>query len=239
MILEAGSDLQSEFHPGDKVLLSYAFCGSCPHCSANDPAYCDDIRAMNFSGVRSSDGISALSYSSESGDGDGDGDDGEKLKGHFFGQSSFAHRAIVHRSSLVKVPASTPLSVFAPLGCGLQTGAGAVMNVLDVQPGSTLAVFGVGAVGLSAIMAGKIRGAKKIVAVDLVAERLALAKEMGATDVVDGADEDVVKQIVGLCPPYGVQYAVDCSGVPKVIETMVDSLGTRGVSVVMFALVDW
>lgn len=188
---------------------------------------------MNFSGTRS-DGISALSYSSNTSSSD---NSEEKLKGHFFGQSSFAKHAIVHASSLVKVAPSTPLSLFAPLGCGLQTGAGAVLNTLDLPADSTLAVFGLGAVGLSAVMAGKIRGAKKIIAVDLQAERLELALKMGATDVIDaGTQKDVVGRIRQLCPPFGVGFAVECSGVPKVVEDMVDSLGTRGVSFVWIYL---
>lgn len=105
-----------------------------------------------------------------------------------------------------------------------------MLNVLDVQPGSSLAVFGVGAVGLSAVMAGKIRGAKTIIAVDVVPERLELAREMGATHVVRGSGGEVVREIVRLCPPYGVEFAAECSGIPGVVETMVDSLGTRGVS---------
>ncbi|KAF9768703.1 hypothetical protein IL306_013958 [Fusarium sp. DS 682] len=147
----------------------------------------------------------------------------------FFGQSSFAARTIVHRSSLVKVPQETPLDLFAPLGCGIQTGVGAVFNTLDVKPGSSLAVFGVGSVGLAAVMAGKARKASRIIAIDLQPERLQLAKELGATDVVLGPEQEhIIKAIKGICPPLGVDYAVDCTGVPSIVETMVAALGMRG-----------
>jgi len=128
----------------------------------------------------------------------------------------------------VKVASETPLELFAPLGCGLQTGAGAVLNTLNVQPGSSLAVFGVGSVGMSAVMAGKMRGAKTIIAVDLQPSRLELARSLGATHGIMGSDPDVVEQIQKLCPPNGVNFALDCSGVSQVIEKMIECLGTRG-----------
>lgn len=146
----------------------------------------------------------------------------------FFGQSSFARLTAVHKSSIVKVAPDTNLELLAPLGCGLQTGAGAILNTLNVQPGKTVAVFGVGSVGMSAIMAAKIRGAKEIIAVDIQQSRLDLAKKLGATQVVLGNDLDLIAKIQKVAPPNGVHYAVDCSGVPRVIETMVDCLGTRG-----------
>lgn len=133
----------------------------------------------------------------------------------------------MHKSCLVKVPPETNLGLFAPLGCGVQTGAGAVMNTLDVNEGSTLAVFGAGSVGMSAIMAGKIRGAKTIIAVDLQPARLELAKRLGATHGVLGSG-NVVEEIRKICPPVGVDFAVDCTGSTKVIENMIESLGIRG-----------
>ncbi|CEJ89833.1 Putative Alcohol dehydrogenase [[Torrubiella] hemipterigena] len=146
----------------------------------------------------------------------------------FFGQSSFARLTAVHKSSIVKVAPDTNLELLAPLGCGLQTGAGAVLNTLNVQPGKTVAVFGAGSVGMSAIMAAKIRGAKEIIAVDIQQSRLDLAAKLGATQTILGNDPDIIAKIQKVSPPNGVNYAVDCSGVPKVVETMVDCLGTRG-----------
>lgn len=201
---------------GDKVLLSYAYCNECSECTSGHLPYCLNLLALNFGGQRS-DGTSALSLP-----------DGSKLHGHFFGQSSFSRLAVVNRRSLVKVPHDVPLSLFAPLGCGLQTGAGAVLNTLNVQPGSSVAIFGVGSVGLSAIMASRIRQAKVIIAVDIQPSRLELAKELGATITINSKEVDVVQEIKKVCPPTGVRYALDCSGVPAVIEQMIDSLGTRG-----------
>lgn len=111
----------------------------------------------------------------------------------------------------------------------MQTGAGAVLNALDVKPGSSVAVFGVGSVGMAAVMAAaRIRGAKTVIAVDLQAERLELAKKLGATHGVLGGEGDVVGRIREICPPVGVDYAVDCTGAVGVIRTMIDCLGTRG-----------
>ena len=129
---------------------------------------------------------------------------------------------------MVKVPADTDLKLYAPLGCGLQTGAGAVLNSLAVTKGSSLAVWGVGPVGLAAVMAGVIAGAATIIAVDLQTDRLELAKSLGATHILNGRDEDIVKKVTEHSGSNGVNFAVDCTGVPKVVENMVNSLGTRG-----------
>jgi Zn-dependent alcohol dehydrogenase len=215
VVVETGSEV-TEVCSGDKVLLSYAYCDECSECVSGHLPYCQDLLALNFGGQRS-DGTSALSLQ-----------DGSKLHGHFFGQSSFSRLAVVNRRSLVKVPKDLSLALFAPLGCGLQTGAGAVLNTLNVQAGSTVAIFGVGSVGLSAIMASRIRQAKEIIAVDIQTSRLELAKELGATTTINSMEVDVVEEIKKICPPNGVKYALDCSGVPSVIEKMIDSLGTRG-----------
>lgn len=214
-MIETGSNVV-EVQKGDKVLMSYSFCRNCSQCKSGHLPYCENLLGLNFGGQRG-DGTSALSLK-----------DGSKLHGHFFGQSSFSRLAVVSRASLVKVPQDIPSEIFAPLGCGLQTGAGAILNTLDVKEGSTVAVFGVGSVGLSAIMACKIRQAKEIIAVDIQASRLRLAQELGATRTINSSEVDVLEEIKKICPPAGVQYALDCSGVPKVIEIMVDSLGMRG-----------
>ncbi|KAH7146621.1 alcohol dehydrogenase [Dactylonectria estremocensis] len=217
VVVAKGAVVQ-DLEPGDKVILSYSYCGICDECTHNHEWYCHSLLKLNFRGVRA-DGTSALKLP-------GDGDTG--LHGHFFGQSSFSRFAIVSASSLVKVPPNTPLDLFAPLGCGLQTGAGAVLNTLDVQPGASLAVFGVGSVGMSAIMAAKLRSAGRIIAVDMMPARLKLAKKLGATDTILASEKDVVDRIKTLCPPSGVKYALDCSGNPQAVASMIDSLGTRG-----------
>ncbi|KAK1771931.1 GroES-like protein [Phialemonium atrogriseum] len=216
IVLETGSAVTT-VSKGDKVLLSFSHCESCALCTSGHPAYCHDFNVRNFGGKRP-DGTSALLL-----------DDAGKtpMFSSFFGQSSFARHALVHRSSLVKVPPHTDLALFAPLGCGVQTGAGAVLNVLDVREGSTLAVFGVGSVGMSAVMAGKLRKARTIIAVDVQPGRLELAKSLGATHAVLGSG-DVVAEIRKICPPVGVDFAVDCTGITAVIGSMVEALGTRG-----------
>lgn len=206
---------------GDKVLLSFSHCESCAECTSGHPAYCHGFNARNFGGRRADGTPSILSSSS-----------GEEKKGMFstfFGQSSFARHTLVHRSSVVKVDAATDLSLFAPLGCGMQTGAGAVLNSLNVKRASSVAVFGVGSVGIAAVMAAaRISGAGTVIAIDLQESRLELAKKLGATHGVLGSAKDVVGEIRKICPPNGVDYALDCTGVPAVIKTMIDCLGTRG-----------
>ncbi|KAH6889630.1 alcohol dehydrogenase [Thelonectria olida] len=218
IVKEVGASIK-DLSPGDKVLLSFAHCASCDPCESGHPAYCHSFVPLNFGGKRT-DGTSTIHI--ENG--------GKKTATHssFFGQSSFAQHTIAHRSSLVKVSNGTDLALFAPLGCGLQTGAGAILNTLNVQPGKTVAIFGVGSVGMSAVMAAKLRGAKEIIAVDLQQSRLDLAKKLGATKTILGSDPELVAKIQKMAPPNGVNYAVDCSGIPSVIESMVDCLGTMG-----------
>lgn len=165
MVLQVGSNIKY-IEKKDKVLLSFDSCGSCKQCTSDHPAYCVEWAQRNF-GQRRRHG--SLSLSTEG---------GTKIHGNFFGQSSFARHAIVSGNSVVKVPSETPLGLFSPLGCGVQTGAGAILNTLDVQPGKSVAIFGAGSVGMSAIMAAKIREAEIIVAVDLQPQRLELAKKM-------------------------------------------------------------
>ncbi|KAG5941089.1 hypothetical protein E4U53_007475, partial [Claviceps sorghi] len=205
--------------PGDKVLLSFSHCQDCAQCQDGHPAYCDAFMPLNFAGKRL-DGSSVMHQGDEQG--------GKPLFSGFFGQSSFARHVVVPTSSLVKVPRDTDLALFAPLGCGLQTGAGAVLNTLDVQAGKSVAVFGAGSVGMSAIMAAKMRRAKPIIAIDLRPSRLHLASELGATHTLHGDDADLISKVKEIGLRNGVDYAVDCSGVPAVVSAMMECLGRRG-----------
>lgn len=215
VVLQVGVNVQ-HIEENDKVLLSFDCCGSCIQCTSDHPAYCVEWTRRNF-GQKRMDGSLSLSTA-----------DGTKVHGNFFGQSSFARHAIVSGRSVVKVLSTTPLGLFSPLGCGVQTGAGAILNTLDVQPGKTVAIFGVGSVGMSAVMAAKMRGARIIIAVDLQPQRLELAKKLGATHGVIGSDHDIVTQIQNITGTNGVDYSVDCAGVPQVVEKALDCLGTRG-----------
>ncbi|EEU36452.1 uncharacterized protein NECHADRAFT_94116 [Fusarium vanettenii 77-13-4] len=202
---------------GNKVLLSYNFCRECGACRSNTPAYCDKMFQLNFGGRRL-DGSRTLFL-----------EDGTDIFSNFFGQSSFCHLAVVSQSSLVIVPQDTPLELFAPLGCGFQTGAGSIINVLNVQPGSSVAISGVGSVGLSAIMAAKFRQAAIIIAIDINTQRLELAKALGATHTILGSDQHLAERVRDICQPSnGVQSALDCSGAITVVGKLVDSLATRG-----------
>ncbi|MDO5618865.1 NAD(P)-dependent alcohol dehydrogenase [Kocuria sp.] len=199
---------------GDKVVLSFNSCGNCKLCLTGHPAYCQEFYAHNFAGRRA-DGSSSLSK------------DGHPCSSHFFGQSSFATYANVAARSVVKVADDAPLEILGPLGCGIQTGAGAILNVLKPRPGSAVVIFGAGAVGLSAVMAAKIRNAGTIVAVDVVPSRLEMAKSLGATHTINGRDHDQIQQIKDLTGG-GADYALDTTGVAAVFRTMTDCMGILG-----------
>ncbi|KAL0475640.1 alcohol dehydrogenase [Neurospora intermedia] len=242
-VLSVGSSI-SDLSPGDSVLLSFSHCDSCPSCLSGHPSYCHSFNARNFSGCRPlpvhPDGsIDSSSFLKSDNDPTldpcyatfltPDDTNNKPIFSQFFGQSSFARHTLVHKSCCVKVPPETNLALYAPMGCGMQTGAGAVLNSLGVKPGSSIAVFGVGSVGMAAVMAAAhIAKAKTIIAVDLQVSRLELAKKLGATHAVLGDVKDMKKEVRGICPPVGVDYAVDCTGSVGVIETMIEVLGTRG-----------
>lgn len=200
--------------PGDHVVLSFDSCGHCPSCADDAPSYCFEFGARNFGGSRP-DGSTAIT-----------GRDGP-IHANIFGQSSFASHVIAHERNTVKVTGDVPLELLGPLGCGIQTGAGAVLNALKVRRGASIVIFGAGAVGLSAVMAARIAGAGAIVAVDRLPHRLDLARELGATRVI-GADEDVAA-ILRVEFPHGIDYAFDTTGIAAVIETAVGLLAPRGI----------
>ncbi|KAG5980348.1 hypothetical protein E4U55_004126 [Claviceps digitariae] len=205
--------------PGDKVLLSFSHCQDCSQCKDGHPAYCHAFAPLNFGGKRL-DGSSVMHQGDEHG--------GNALFSGFFGQSSFARHVIVPKSSLIKVSRDTDLALFAPLGCGFQTGAGAILNTLDVQAGKSVAIFGAGSVGMSAIMAAKMRRAEPIIAIDIHQSRLDLALELGATHTLLGDDPKLISKVRRITSTHGVDYAADCSGVPTVVAAMIECLGSRG-----------
>merc|ERR1719498_1717275 len=129
---------------------------------------------------------------------------------HFMGTSSFAEYSVLHAVSLAKIRRDAPLEKICLLGCGISTGWGAVWNTAQVESGATAAVFGLGAVGLSVIEGLVKAGASMIIAVDLLPAKLELAKKWGATHTLDGANPDVVKEIVAMTG-FGVDYSFDCT----------------------------
>jgi aryl-alcohol dehydrogenase len=199
---------------GQPVVLSYASCGNCRRCRTGEPTYCERMWELNFNCCRP-DGTTALSINNEA------------VGSHFFGQSSFATHAVVAAASVVPVDSNVSLELLGPLGCGVQTGAGAVFNVLDPDPGSSIAVFGCGAVGLSALLAAVSAGCETIVGVDLHKGRLAKSAELGATNTVD-ASADPVGQIMEITNGRGADYTFDAVGAPGTFEAAVESLAPRG-----------
>jgi aryl-alcohol dehydrogenase len=202
------------FAVGDHVILSGNSCGACPSCRANRPTYCDLAMPLCFGGQRL-DKTTALSCA------------GEAVHSHFFGQSSFASHAIVPERTAVKMDKDLPLEKLGPLGCGVVTGAGGVIEALKVGFGDTLAVFGVGGVGLSAVMAARLVGAKRIAAVDVMPERLELARELGATDTIL-AIEDGIADKVRAVTGRGVDFSFNTTTVPAVHSWALDCLAMNG-----------
>jgi aryl-alcohol dehydrogenase len=204
---------------GDHVVLSYPSCGECRYCRGGHNAYCEHAFEICFGGSRL-DGSNALRWP------EGAAQSGT-VHGHFFGQSSFATYAVADASNVVRVPSDLPLELLAPLGCGFQTGAGAVMNSLQVRPGSSIAVFGTGSVGLAAIMAARAAGAAVIIAVDINPRRLTLAQELGATHSIDGRDGDTAAQIKQITR-IGADYVLEITARPEMLKLAAEVLAPLG-----------
>lgn len=198
---------------GDHVVLSFAHCGRCVNCLTGHPTVCEVVNDLNFGGAME-DGTHRLSQ-------------GDQALSTFFGQSSFATHSVVNERNVVKVDKDVDLTLLGPLGCGIQTGAGTVLNRLRPEFGSAIAIFGAGAVGLSAIMAAKIIGCQQIIAVDLHDNRLTLAKELGATHTLNGKTADVVEEIRAITGG-GIHYAVETTGVPVVVRQSLHALRSLG-----------
>jgi aryl-alcohol dehydrogenase len=205
--------------PGDKVVLSFPSCGHCNSCLAGSEAYCVHSFALCFGGQRL-DGSNALHRHSAVGE-------VQTVHGHFFAQSSFATYSLALESNVVKVPDDMPLQLLGPLGCGFQTGAGAVFNSLRVDVNSSIAVFGVGAVGLAAVMAARVAGASRIIAVDINDEHLQLAKELGATTTLNSKREPSAETIKSI-EPLGLDYVLELTARPEMLKLAVDVLAPRG-----------
>jgi len=214
-VVETVGSAVTEVRPGDHVVMSYIYCGHCKPCLSGHPAYCQQVWPINFGGGRLDGTTSARDK------------EGCVLHDHFFGQSSFAEYSVTNERNVVKVPNDLSLEILAPLGCGIQTGAGGVLNALQVRPGSSFAAFGAGAVGLAAIMAARVAGATTIIAVDVNADRLVLAKDLGASHVVNSSEGDPVEQIHAIVDG-GLDYSLECSGHSEVLRQAIDALGIFG-----------
>jgi aryl-alcohol dehydrogenase len=202
---------------GDRVVLGFSSCGQCKHCADHLPSYCESFGALNYAGLRLEDGSTAHTLA------------GARVSSHFFGQSSFSSLAVTRARNVVKVgDTRVPLELLGPLGCGFQTGAGAIMRSMQCTAGSTLAVFGGGPVGLAAVMAARIVGCSAIILVEPIAARRQIATELGATHVIDPAAAGNLAEAIRALVPRGVDFALDTSGNIAVIEAGLASLAARG-----------
>lgn len=215
IVKEVGSRVK-KVQKGDHVVLTYGSCGTCRTCLEGTPQYCEKFFGLNFGGERLDSDEDVIKQSKE------------EIHSRFFQQSSFATYSIATERNVVKVSKDAPIEMLGPLGCGIQTGAGAVINSLKPTAGSTIAIFGAGSVGLSGIMAAKICGCQTIIAVDINSERLELAKELGATHTVNSDKEKNVVEKVKELTAEGVDYAVETSGIPAVLAQAVSALRWKG-----------
>jgi aryl-alcohol dehydrogenase len=211
-VVEAVGEGVTKVGKGDHVVMTFDSCGRCPSCLAGKPSYC---HTQNSFTCRREDGSHYL----HAGD--------EPVFGDFFKQSSFATHAIGTQRNVIKVPQEARLELLGPLGCGVQTGAGAVLNDLKVMPGETFVVLGAGTLGNSAIMAARFSGAGRIVAVDRHAHRLELAAELGADETIVAGDDPVAEAIMEHLP-YGADCVLDTTGVLGVMRQALDILAPRG-----------
>ncbi|MEI5672566.1 MULTISPECIES: NAD(P)-dependent alcohol dehydrogenase [unclassified Nocardioides] len=206
---------------GDHVVLSFRSCRSCVKCQEGLVGYCDFSLMINYMGMRM-DGSTTYTR------------DGAPVFGSFFGQSSFSRHAIAYADNCVVVDPDLDLTLAAPYGCGFQTGAGTVLNVLKPGPTDSLVVYGVGAVGLAAIAAAAAQGVGTIVAVDLLDSRLAEAARFGAIGVNpstlgEQSAPERVKELTG----GGATYGIDTTAVSAVVKQAQQSLGIRGTLVAL------
>ncbi|HJP73281.1 MAG TPA: NAD(P)-dependent alcohol dehydrogenase [Pseudonocardiaceae bacterium] len=222
-VVERVGSQVADFVPGDRVLLSFTSCGQCAACRFGRPVYCRYWVPLNLLGGSRLDGSPTITRAT--------GD----VHGHFFGQSSFATHALAHARAAVKVPDDVDLDELAPLGCSVQTGAGAVLNVAKPEPGSTMVVFGAGGVGMAALMTATLTPAAHIVAVDVNPDRLGLARVLGATHIVNAANTDPVEAILDLTHGVGADCAVETSGRPAVLQQAIAALAAAGTCVVVGA----
>lgn len=213
-IVETIGDGVTKVVPGDHVVMTFDSCGVCPNCVVGAETYCDELFEHNFLAERR-DGSTALSSGTES------------IHSNFFGQSSFATYALCSQRNVVKVPVDVPLDLLGPLACGIQTGAGAVLNAMAIGAGDSFAVFGTGSVGLAAVMAARIVGASPIIAVDIDQGRLDVAERLGATHLIDPGSLDATAEIMRITG-RGLNFALDTTGLAPVIRNAVDALAPRG-----------
>jgi len=205
----------TEVAPGDHVIMANPSCGECPNCRQGLETYCYNSQRIKQSGRRL-DGSAALHRR------------GEPVAASFFQQSSFATFSLASAGNVIKVPDDAPLDVLAAFPCGVNTGAGAVLNVMRPGPGDALAVFGVGSVGMAGVMAAKLSGCDPIIAVDVFESRLALARELGATHAVHAGQADAAAEVRRIAGGRGVKFSLEAAGMPEALRAAVDATAPLG-----------
>jgi aryl-alcohol dehydrogenase len=210
VVEKVGSAVRS-VQAGDHVVSTFDSCGACPRCTSGEPAYCASFAKLNFAGGRT-DGSSTVQIGAE------------RASANFFGQSSFATYALAHERNVIKIDRDVPIELMGPLGCGVQTGAGAIMRSLACRKNSSLLVLGAGAVGLSAVLGARIQECATIIVVEPKQARRDLALELGATHAIDPTGIDLASTVRKIVPA-GVDYAFDTSGLKQVISAAIGCLG--------------
>src|ERR1700737_4824762 len=202
--------------PGDHVISCPAvFCGFCEECMTGNLHRCSNRRATQ----RPRDDKPRLSQ-------------GGKPVRQFSDLSTYAEKMLVHENALVKIRDDMPLDRAALIGCGVTTGVGAVLNTAKIEPGSTVAVFGCGGVGISATQGARIAGARRIIAVDQFENKLAMAKRFGATDTVDASNRDAIEAIREMTGA-GVDYAFEAVGLKKLAEQCFECIRPGGTATII------
>jgi aryl-alcohol dehydrogenase len=213
IVEEVGRDV-TLVKPGDRVMIGVPYCGVCRTCRRGEPRYCERGQQLSFSGYRL-DGSGAMARRN-----------GEKVAGRFFQQSSWASHTVALQQQLARVPQGLDLDLTGPYGCSISTGAGAILNELKPTPGSSIAIFGVGNVGLAAVMAARLTGASTIIAIDKVPARLALAQQLGATHLLEYS-ETIVATLKELTSDR-LDYSVEATAGSNLVAEAVSALGVRG-----------
>ncbi|MGH8908873.1 MAG: NAD(P)-dependent alcohol dehydrogenase [Egibacteraceae bacterium] len=214
-VVEAVGRSVKKVSPGDHVVMSFLSCGACKGCKRGTPAYCSNFWAHNLSGGRADGSTSHRSGS-------------VPIHDHFFGQSSFASMCLANERNVVKVDPEVDLKLLGPLGCGISTGFGATVNSLHPHGGSSIVIFGTGAVGLASLMGAYLTGCSTIVAVDLKRSRLEKAEQLGATHTLNPASVDNVVEAIQEITRGGADFSLDTTGSPEVFRQAVDCLAVKG-----------
>lgn len=209
VVEEVGAGVTS-VKPGDHVIPLYTpECGECKFCKSGKTNLCQAIRATQGKGLMP-DGTSRFSV-------------GDKMLHHYMGTSTFSEYTVLPEIALAKIDKAAPLDKVCLLGCGVTTGIGAVLNTAKVEAGSTVAIFGLGGIGLSAIIGAKMAGAERIIGIDLNPSKFDMAKKLGATECINPMDyDDPIQDVIVELTEGGVDYSFECIGNVNVMRSALE-----------------